>query len=144
MNSFIITEEEKKRIIDLHESRTKSHYLMEEVNDDEKDCNELCNLFYDGKCLSLDEFTTDVSNKIKKWYKEKYSSPEHRWFFNLKLTDPDVKELYNMYKMGEDWTELDEMIFFYELAMEHCNDNLENHIENELEHPCKVSKKFMM
>jgi hypothetical protein len=49
-----------------------------------------------------------------------------------------------MYKMGEDWTELDEMIFFYELAMEHCNDNLENHIENELEHPCKVSKKFMM
>jgi hypothetical protein len=60
------------------------------------------------------------------------------------LTDPDVKELYNMYKMGEDWTELDEMIFFYELAMEHCNDNLEKHIENELEHPCKVSKKFMM
>ena len=133
-----------KKIVRLSESditRIVKRVLKEE---DDKECDELCNLFYDGKCLSLDEFTTDVSNKIKKWYKEKYSSPEHRWFFNLKLTDPDVKELYNMYKMGEDWTEMDEMIFFYELAMEHCDDNLENHIENELEHPCKVSKEFKM
>jgi hypothetical protein len=34
MNKFIITEEEKKRILNMHETRSKNHYLMEQSEDE--------------------------------------------------------------------------------------------------------------
>ena len=34
MNKFIITEQEKSRILDMHKTRTSRHYLMEQVSGD--------------------------------------------------------------------------------------------------------------
>lgn len=130
-----------KKIIRLTEydiTRIVKRVIQEQEN--EEDCSDLCVLFYDNKCLSLDQFETDVTKKIIAWYKEKYKNPFHRWFFMLKSSDPDVKELYNNSKIGESWTELDEMLFFYELALQYCDGKMEDYIERELEHPCDVSK----
>jgi hypothetical protein len=137
-----------KKIIRLTESdlaRIVRRVIREEEEKKEEDCSDLCMFFYpkQNKCLSLDEFETDIEKLISGWYKEKYKNPVHRWFFSLKETDPDVKELYIMSKYNDEsqkWTEMDEMIFFYELASAYCDDEMEEYIETSLEHPCHVEK----
>ena len=101
MKKFVILEEEKERILEMHKSRTQKHYLMEEIKlitgDSEAKKREFCYKYI----VKAGDTMWDIANNLR----QKYTTKKDQQTYFEELT-ANLTELGKYKEMGFDYAEL--------------------------------------